>query len=294
MYIRRAEKRDASRIAEILVFGNRVSFYPIFREDEYSFGEMQVVPMARKYEEDEELLARTFVYDDGIVRGVVQVKGDEVEKLYVDSFFTGRGIGGELIEYSKDKLNVRWLWALEKNTRAIRFYERHGFCLTGEKVFEEGTTEYLVKMVLRNEAVRIERRGADDAEILRLFSAHDDFVIDFLGEDQIYYSRYGSHEKLDAVWAAVVNGEVVGCAAFRMKEASVGEVKRVFVRPEYRGKRISKALMDAVEAYAREQKCEKVFLDTRITLEPAVSMYRKRGFEEIFRAGLYIQMEKRL
>ena len=147
MYIRRAEKKDASRIAEILVFGNRVNFYPIFREDEYSFGELQVVPMAQKYEEDDELRSRTYVYDDGIVRGVMQVKGDEVEKLYVDSFFTGRGIGGQLIEYAKEKLGVRWLWALEKNTGAIRFYQRHGFLLTDEKVFEEGTTEYLVKMV---------------------------------------------------------------------------------------------------------------------------------------------------
>ena len=293
MHIRLAEKKDASRIAEIFVFGNRVNFYPIFGEDEYSFGELQVVPIAQKYAEDDELRARTYVYDDGLVRGVIQVNGDEVEKLYVDSFFTGRGIGGELIEYAKEKLGVRWLWALQKNAGAIRFYQRHGFCLSDEKVFEEGTTEYLVKMVLKNEA-RIERRGMEDAAILELFSAHDDFMIEFLGEDRIYYSRYSAGERLEAVWAAVVNGETVGCAAFRMKEASVGEVKRVFVRPEYRGKGISKALMDAVEAYARERKCERLFLDTRVTLEPAVSMYRKRGFEKIFRDGLYVQMEKKL
>lgn len=148
MHIRCAEKKDASRIAEIFVFGNRVNFYPIFRDDGYSFGELQVVPMARKYEENEELLGRTFVYDDGIVRGVIQGRGEEIEKLYVDPFFAGRGIGGELIEYAKEKLGVRWLWALEKNEGAIRFYRRHGFELTGEKVFEEGTTEYLVKMSL--------------------------------------------------------------------------------------------------------------------------------------------------
>ena len=148
MYIRHAEKKDASRIAEILVFGNRVNFYPIFKDDGYSFGELQVLPIARRYEENRELLARTYVYDDGVVRGVIQVNGDEVEKLYVDPCFTGRGIGGELIEYAKESLDIRWLWALEKNTGAIRFYERHGFSTTEEKVFEEDTTEYLVKMVL--------------------------------------------------------------------------------------------------------------------------------------------------
>ena len=34
--------------------------------------------------------------------------------------------------------DAEYLWALEKNTKAIRFYERYGFHLTGEKVPEEG------------------------------------------------------------------------------------------------------------------------------------------------------------
>jgi putative acetyltransferase len=38
---------------------------------------------------------------------------------------------------------------LEKNEKAIRFYERHGFIRTGEKKPEEGTTEYLI--LLRRE-----------------------------------------------------------------------------------------------------------------------------------------------
>ena len=39
------------------------------------------------------------------------------------------------------------LWALEKNTRAIAFYHRHGFMENGEKELEEGTTEYIIKMI---------------------------------------------------------------------------------------------------------------------------------------------------
>jgi putative acetyltransferase len=37
---------------------------------------------------------------------------------------------------------------LEKNTDAIRFYEAHGFHASGERKHEEGTAEYLIKMVL--------------------------------------------------------------------------------------------------------------------------------------------------
>ncbi|WP_192814680.1 hypothetical protein [Treponema pedis] len=39
------------------------------------------------------------------------------------------------------------LWVLEKNTKAVSFYKRHGFNLTGEKKLEEGTPEYLLRMV---------------------------------------------------------------------------------------------------------------------------------------------------
>lgn len=61
-----------------------------------------------------------------------------------------------------------------------------------------------------------------------------------------------------------------------------------------RGGGICKALLGAVETCAREDGCRKLYLDTRITLEPAVSLYRAFGFQIIFQQGLYIQMEKRL
>ena len=49
MKIRKAELKDLSRIAEIFVFNNRINYFPIFHEEAYSFGEMQVVPMIDQY-----------------------------------------------------------------------------------------------------------------------------------------------------------------------------------------------------------------------------------------------------
>ena len=66
--------------------------------------------------------------------------------LYVDSFFVGEGIGGELVEYAKRTLDGRFLWVLERNERAIRFYMRHGFVLSGERIPEPDTEEYLVRL----------------------------------------------------------------------------------------------------------------------------------------------------
>ena len=67
-------------------------------------------------------------------------------KLYVDTFFQNMGIGAALISFAVREKQSNFLWALEKNTKALRFYERHGFCPTEERKLEEGTSEYLVKL----------------------------------------------------------------------------------------------------------------------------------------------------
>ncbi len=146
MCVRQAEEKDISRIAEIFVFVRREKFFPIFQYEPYSFGEMQVLPVAQEYLDCPERLENVLVYDDGIVRGFLELDGGEVKHLYVDSFFRGRGIGGKLLEYAVKEREASFLWVLEKNPAALRFYERHGFLLTGEKELEEDTTEYLLKM----------------------------------------------------------------------------------------------------------------------------------------------------
>ena len=148
MFVRKATSADVSRIAEIRVFVNRTSFYPIFGDIGYSFGEMQVLPVAREYAR-EEILQNIFVYDDGTVKGFMQMDGSEVKTLYVDSFFQSCGVGSVLLRYAVENLGADHLWALEKNTGALRFYARHGFLPTGERQFEEGTTEYLVELSLQ-------------------------------------------------------------------------------------------------------------------------------------------------
>lgn len=144
-HIRRATEEDVSRIAEILVFAKRMKYRPIFNDDAYSFGELQVIPVAKKYIENG-FLDNMFLYDDGIVKGLIRIEKEEIIELYVDHFFQGQGIGSELIEYAKENYSVKYLWTIEKNIDAVRFYESHGFHLTDTRKLEDGTTEYIVMM----------------------------------------------------------------------------------------------------------------------------------------------------
>ncbi len=49
MPIRKAKRKDLSRVAEIFVFNNRINFFPIFRDPEYSFGQLQVVSLIENF-----------------------------------------------------------------------------------------------------------------------------------------------------------------------------------------------------------------------------------------------------
>lgn len=143
--IRRAAVEDASRIAEILVFTKRMNYRKIFQNDKVSFGEIQVYPIAKAYIDNPEKLEGVWVYDDEFVKGVLHISGDRIEELYVDHFFENRGIGGELMRFAIER-NCRYLWVLEKNADARRFYGRYGFTATGKRQFQEGTTEYIVEL----------------------------------------------------------------------------------------------------------------------------------------------------
>lgn len=141
--IRQATAADLPRIAEMVVFNYRLNFYPIFRDDDFYFNEMQVLHLADAYRKD---VGSMWVYDDGAVKGFVQVADGEIKKLFVEPVLQGRSIGAALLDFAVSERHVDNLWALEKNTRAIRFYERHGFHQTEDRKPEEGTSEYLVRM----------------------------------------------------------------------------------------------------------------------------------------------------
>ena len=145
-YIRKATINDVSRLAEILVFTKRRHYRPIFQNDKVSFGEMQVLPLAQEYIENSEELENIWVYDDEFVKGMIHVEGTQIKEFYVDSFFQNQGIGKQLIDFAIQKFDVRYLFVLEKNNQAIRFYQKHGFSLTQERQIEEGTPEFIVKM----------------------------------------------------------------------------------------------------------------------------------------------------
>jgi ribosomal protein S18 acetylase RimI-like enzyme len=98
---------------------------------------------------------------------------------------------------------------------------------------------------------------------------------------------------------AEIEGQLAGCVALHKLEDGICEMKRLYLRPQFRGKRLGRALADRIIAKARQIGYQRIRLDTvEPVMKDAVAMYRKVGFREIppYRANpidgvLYMELE---
>jgi putative acetyltransferase len=81
---------------------------------------------------------------------------------------------------------------------------------------------------------------------------------------------------------AEYQGELAGCVALHPWESGVCEMKRLYLRPSYRGKGLGRVVAETVIAEARSIGYQYMRLDTiEPIMKDAVEMYRKLGFREI-------------
>lgn len=112
--------------------------------------------------------------------------------------------------------------------------------------------------------------------------------------------KYGLPE--GRLYVAYCDGEPAGCIGLKpLNKKAVGdsgEVKRLYVRPEFRGQHIGSLLIQRIKEDASEIGYRHLYLDTLPFLESAVRLYKRLGFYEIekynnspMKDGIYMRLD---
>src|SRR5271163_4414392 len=143
---------------------------------------------------------------------------------------------------------------------------------------------------------------AEDFQTARvLLREYAGYLNDSLGEEHICLENYEKElaslpgpyaEPQGTILLAYAAGEPAGCAALKPlqpnRATEPGEVacemKRLWVRPAFRGKSIGLALAEELIAYARKQGYTAMYLDTvPAAMQSANSIYQRMGFQRVER-----------
>ena len=79
---------------------------------------------------------------------------------------------------------------------------------------------------------------------------------------------------------AEVDGEIAGTISLRKIREDAGEIKRMYVKPKFRGKKLGNLLIEEVIEISQGNDFSKLYLDTAHFMSSAITLYKKFGFNE--------------
>jgi putative acetyltransferase len=129
-----------------------------------------------------------------------------------------------------------------------------------------------------------------DSEEVRALIARLDAELDERYPREVIHALHpeGLTDLRLAFVVARVAGEAVACGALRLLGPGVGEVKRMYVLPAFRGRGLARQVLATLEGLARERGYSVLRLETGSRLAEAVGLYRSAGYEEIPVFGEYV------
>lgn len=210
------------------------------------------------------------------------------------SAYRRQGFGKRLLQETVGRAFAKGLRRIElevfaSNLAAQRLYMRAGFVTEGRKrrarILDGVEDDILVMGLLREEwimAATITRERPDSADATALISELEAHL------DPLYpaKSRHGySIEKLISQGVAFfvlrADGVAAGCGGIQLFGSDYGELKRMYVRPQFRGFHYGEMLLHHLADFARAHGIGLLRLETGIHQAAAIRLYERAGFQRI-------------
>lgn len=129
--------------------------------------------------------------------------------------------------------------------------------------------------------MKIAFESANQPEVIALIAALDAYQIPLYPAESHHGLDLAALQGPNILFAVArdSHGEAVACAAiFINRQLALGELKRMYVKPENRGQGIAQALLQKLESAAIEAGCRWLALETGYLQTAAITLYQATGF----------------
>ena len=142
--------------------------------------------------------------------------------------------------------------------------------------------------------IRYEEVSYDCKDFIVLTDELDLYLNQAIGgeEKREKYKGFNHLDTMDYVIVSYEGSVPIGCAALRQFSKKEVELKRVFVRDDYRNKGVAAEIVRQLIDYSKLKGYHKIILETGEFLQASIKLYTKLGFQRINNYGTYVNMEE--
>jgi putative acetyltransferase len=137
----------------------------------------------------------------------------------------------------------------------------------------------------------LKRTNSADPDFRRLVVDLDEHLADVDGDEHSYYAQFNGLDQIAHVVVAYEGDEAVGCGAFKRYSDSSVEIKRMYTKPEHRGKKIGALILAELESWASDLGYSESILETGHKQKAAVRLYENSGYSVIPNYDQYAGVE---
>jgi len=138
--------------------------------------------------------------------------------------------------------------------------------------------------------IKLVRTSSENTDFRILITALDEDLYLRNGEGQLIYRQYNQVDHINHVVVIYSGDFPVGCGCFKKFDYETVEMKRMFVLPEMRGRKLAVQLLQELEKWAVEEGYTKAVLETGLRQVEAIRLYTVAGYILTENYGQYVGM----
>ncbi len=141
------------------------------------------------------------------------------------------------------------------------------------------------------DTISVIRTNSDNEDFAALIQLLDKCLHERYGEQQKFFNQFNKLDAIKNVVIAYVNGVPAGCGAFKKYSDHSIEIKRMFVKDEYRRRGIAEKVLKELESWAAESNFTAAVLETGRNQPESMDLYQKVGYVITENYGQYAGVE---